>query len=81
MLKKQTSQPEFDKMQEIIYNVFVKTNQSLLDSEINTELSGSTVVAVFEYKNKLFCFNVGDSRAILCYQVENQINENSEKER
>lgn len=32
---------------------------------MNTDLSGSTVVAVFIYKGKLICFNVGDSRAVL----------------
>jgi serine/threonine protein phosphatase PrpC len=34
-------------------------------ADFNTDLSGSTVVAVFVYGEKIFCFNVGDSRAIL----------------
>lgn len=46
-----------------------KTNNSLLESEINTELSGSTVVVVLIFKQKILCFNVGDSRAILIRQV------------
>lgn len=57
----------------MIYNTFVKTNQMLLDSDINTELSGSTVVCVFVYKGEIFCFNVGDSRAILCQKYETNI--------
>lgn len=47
----------------------MKTNEDLLNSEINTELSGSTVVMVFIYESKIICFNVGDSRAILIRQV------------
>lgn len=42
-----------------------KTNDDLLNSEINTELSGSTVVAIFIHEEKIYSFNVGDSRAIL----------------
>lgn len=41
------------------------TNNELIECNINTDLSGSTVVAVFIYKGKLICFNVGDSRAVL----------------
>ena len=44
--------------------VFEKTNQQLLESEINTELSGSTVVAIFIHGDRIYSFNVGDSRAI-----------------
>jgi serine/threonine protein phosphatase PrpC len=40
-------------------------NQQILDCEINTELAGSTLVAVFIYNQKILTFNVGDSRAIL----------------
>ncbi len=61
-------------MQEIIYFCLSKTNQSLLDSDINTELSGSTLVAVFIYDLKIFCFNVGDSRAILVRQILTGVN-------
>jgi serine/threonine protein phosphatase PrpC len=49
--------------------VLAKTNNSLLLSDINTELSGSTVVVVLIYKQKILCFNVGDSRAILIKQM------------
>lgn len=37
----------------------------LLESEINTELSGSTVVAIFIHNDRIYSFNVGDSRAIM----------------
>ena len=46
------------------------TNQQLLDCEINTQLAGSTLVAVFIYQEKIYCFNVGDSRAILLKQIK-----------
>lgn len=47
-----------------------KTNDALLTSEINTELSGSTLVAVFMHRDIIYCFNVGDSRAIMGKQKE-----------
>lgn len=40
-----------------------------MDGDINTELSGSTVVVVVLYGDRLISFNVGDSRAILLRQV------------
>lgn len=52
-------------MIEIIYLALSTTNQQLLDSDINTELAGSTLIAVFVYNERLLAFNVGDSRAIL----------------
>ena len=52
-------------MQDVIVCALHKTNQNLLESEINTELSGSTVIAIFIYHNEIICFNVGDSRAVL----------------
>ena len=42
----------------------------LLESKINTELSGSTVIAVFIHKNEIYSFNVGDSRAIMARQSD-----------
>lgn len=53
----------------MILSVFLQTNKELLEGDINTELSGSTVVAVAIYNGKMLSFNVGDSRAILIKQV------------
>lgn len=50
-----------------------KTNQELMESDINTELSGATVVAIFIRNDKIICFNVGDSRAILINQDNEQL--------
>ena len=47
-----------------------KTNEALLASDINTELSGSTLIAVFLYRDIIYSFNVGDSRAILVKQTD-----------
>lgn len=72
-MKKLHNHPEKDKLVELIYLALQNTNQQLLDSEINTELAGSTLVAVFAYHDKLLVFNVGDSRAILLQQHETNI--------
>jgi serine/threonine protein phosphatase PrpC len=78
-LKKTPTAPSIEEMKQIINAVFVKTNQSLLDCDINTELSGSTVVAIFIYEQKIISFNVGDSRAIIVKQLhkDEQSSENS----
>lgn len=36
--------------------------------EIDVKFSGSTAVIVLTVDSKLYCANVGDSRAILCRQ-------------
>lgn len=69
-MKKYHTPPDKDKLVEIIYIALQNTNQQLLDSDINTELAGSTLVAVFVYDGRLLVFNVGDSRAILLRQQE-----------
>lgn len=51
----------------------------LLESDINTELSGSTVVAVFIYQETIICYNIGDSRAILVSQVKKEFDEIDEE--
>lgn len=68
-MKKTPTAPTLEEMKQVISAVFLKTNQSLLDCDINTELSGSTVVAIFIYEQKIISFNVGDSRAILVKQL------------
>jgi len=46
---------------------FMQTNESLYrDSRINIRFSGSTCVSVLIVGTKVFCSNVGDSRATLC---------------
>ena len=62
---------DLEKMQDIIFVALAKTNQQVLDSDINTELAGSTVVATFIFKTYLLTFNIGDSRAILLQQKSN----------
>jgi serine/threonine protein phosphatase PrpC len=45
---------------------FMQTNESLYrDSRINIRFSGSTCVSVLIVGTKVFCANVGDSRAVL----------------
>ena len=45
---------------------FMQTNESLYrDSRINIRFSGSTCVSVLIVGTKVFCSNVGDSRAVL----------------
>ena len=39
------------------------------DSKINLRFSGSTCVSVLIVGTKVFCANVGDSRAVLVRQV------------
>ena len=46
--------------------IFIETHQELMtQSKYDCNLSGSTVCAVFFDSKKLFCANVGDSRAVL----------------
>lgn len=71
-MKKFHNAPDKDKVIEIIYLALSTTNQQLLESEINTELAGSTLIAVFVYNERLLVFNVGDSRAILLTERKNQ---------
>lgn len=44
---------------------FFEVNQGLLQTGIDCSLSGSTAVTILILGNKLYCGNVGDSRAIL----------------
>ena len=52
-----------------IYNS-IKLLETLLEkSPINLDLSGSTFILVLLIDNKLYCANVGDSRAILSHRT------------
>ena len=49
---------------------FVHVQDSLVrDSRINLRFSGSTCVSVLIVGTKVFCANVGDSRAVLVRKV------------
>ena len=67
-MKKITNAPTAPELAQLMTSCLSKTNQQLLDSDINTELSGSTVVAVLLFGKTLLSFNVGDSRAVLAKQ-------------
>lgn len=56
---------ENTKIEKLFERSLALTNDELLNSDINTDLSGSTVIAVFIHKEIIYSFNVGDSRAIL----------------
>jgi len=44
---------------------FYNTNQEIFTADFDCNLSGSTLISVFIHENKLYCGNVGDSRAII----------------
>jgi serine/threonine protein phosphatase PrpC len=76
-LKKLTSPPSTQELKTLINEALVKTNRDLLEGDINTELSGSTVVVIILYNDRVISFNVGDSRAIMIRQLTS---EKTEKE-
>ncbi|CAD8201617.1 unnamed protein product [Paramecium octaurelia] len=49
-----------------ISKAFAITNKELCNSEIDTNLSGSTTVSLLIAKDIIYSANVGDSRAIMC---------------
>ena len=53
-----------------IKDIVVKTNNDLYSQEFDTKLSGSTLVFVLLFDNKIVCGNVGDSRAIIASKNE-----------
>ena len=68
-MKKLISPPTHPELKTIINSCLQLTNKALLEGDINTELSGSTVVGVAVYNDKAISFNIGDSRAIMISQV------------
>ena len=52
---------------------YAKVNQDLVNnSQIDTNLAGSTLVVVHILKDQLYCANVGDSRAVMGRYVDSQ---------
>ena len=56
--------------EKVLNNTFEKVNNMLLNSDIDTELSGSTCVTLLVTDTHFYCANVGDSRAILARKNE-----------
>jgi len=52
-------------LKEALTTAFLKTNRELFDSSIDCNFSGSTTVTVLLFNTRLWCANVGDSRAII----------------
>lgn len=48
---------------------FQQAEQMLIQTNIDSSLSGSTVVVVIIIDNKLWCGNVGDSRAVFTFDT------------
>ncbi|CAD8105759.1 unnamed protein product [Paramecium sonneborni] len=57
---------ETDDIESQISKAFGMTNKELCNSEIDTNLSGSTTVSLLLTKDIIYSANVGDSRAIMC---------------
>lgn len=58
-------------MKDALAKSFEHTNKSLYnDSGIDIYFSGSTCVTVLIVGNKIFCANVGDSRAVLARETD-----------
>ena len=56
---------------QIIKNIFLDTDNKIYEKQFDTSRSGTTCVFVIQLGNKLICGNIGDSRAILIYDVYN----------
>lgn len=54
-----------DNIKTAVTKGFSLTNQELFAADFDTNLSGSTLISVFIHENKLYCANVGDSRAVI----------------
>lgn len=54
-------------------NAFLNCNEELFNSSLDIRFSGSTCVSIMTLGQKLFCVNVGDSRAIVVKIIEDKI--------
>ena len=59
---------------EILMNIFLDSDNIIGDQDFDVSFSGTTCVLVIQLGPKLICANVGDSRAILIYDKENDEN-------
>ena len=55
-----------DGIKNAITRSFFTTNHEIFASDFDSNLSGSTLISVLLKNNKIYCANVGDSRAIIC---------------
>lgn len=58
-----------DSLKQTIDRAIYTTNHEILASDFDTNLSGSTLVTVTIFQNKILCGNVGDSRAVVGKQM------------
>ena len=72
---------------QIINEIFINAEKELYKAEFDSNFSGTTCIIVIEVGNHLICANTGDSRAILIYTDEEEIdnyiqkcNDNKKKE-
>ena len=54
-----------DRIKNALHEAHLMTFHNLIDTSIDSNFSGSTSVSVFINENKIYCANVGDSRAII----------------
>ena len=59
---------------EILMNIFLDSDRIIGEQDFDVSFSGTTCVLVIQLGQKLICANVGDSRAILIYDKENDVN-------
>ena len=60
-----------NEVKEALSTSFRHTNQALFqNSGLDLYFSGSTCVSILIVGNKVFCANVGDSRAVLARNIE-----------
>jgi serine/threonine protein phosphatase PrpC len=59
-------------MRNALFEGHLSTYHGLLDTNIDSNFSGSTCVTIFMTSDKkIYCSNVGDSRAIICKNKNN----------
>ncbi|KAL4481939.1 hypothetical protein ABPG74_008028 [Tetrahymena malaccensis] len=64
MLKLRNNDFEYQSVKQAITQAYLNTAQDLQESNIDTQFSGSTSVLLYLNQNRIWCANLGDSRAI-----------------